>query len=168
MNKKKLLIIVLFTGLLVAIGAGAFAYFNISGDQAVSTVEQTEELGEDVQADGTEDGNVIPEIQIISSGDFKDGDAIHKGSGKAQIVEKLGSEPRLEFTDFSVTRGPDVFVYLSPNAAGEDLGEFISLGKIKDFNGNQSYNLPENYQDYKTVIIWCRAFNTTFASAELE
>jgi hypothetical protein len=69
--------------------------------------------------------------------------------------------------DFKVTSGPDLFVYLSPNAPGESLGDFASLGKLKSISGPQSYNAPINFSEYKTVVIWCRAFNTTFSTAEL-
>jgi hypothetical protein len=69
--------------------------------------------------------------------------------------------------DFEVAQGPDLFVYLSPNPAGQDLGEYASLGSLKAIRGSQQYTLPDNYASYKTAIIWCRAFGVTFATAEL-
>jgi hypothetical protein len=51
--------------------------------------------------------------------------------------------------------------------ANEPLGDFASLGTLKSSAGAQAYNLPNNYSDYKTVVIWCRAFRVTFSSVEL-
>jgi hypothetical protein len=107
------------------------------------------------------------EARFVLAGEFRGQDAVHQSSGQARI-EDSATGPLLYFENFSVTPGPDLFVYLSPNAAGQDLGEFVSLGNLKADSGNQSYNLPANYRDYKTVVIWCRAFSFTFATAELK
>jgi hypothetical protein len=110
----------------------------------------------------------IPSPIIVSSAVFNGVDAVHWGRGSAQIV-KDGDVAKLSFgEDFEVAQGPDLFVYLSPNAAGEELGEYASLGSLKANSGVQEYTLPENYEDYKTVVVWCRAVGVTFATAELK
>lgn len=101
------------------------------------------------------------------SGTFTGVDAIHSGAGSLQVTEVEGKAVLTFSDDFTVTQGPDLFVYLSPNAPGEDLGEYVSLGNLKAEKGSQTYDLPANYKDYKTVIVWCRAFGVTFATAEL-
>ena len=104
---------------------------------------------------------------VLRSGTFVDGDAIHRGSGPVSIVDD-GEQVLLVFgDDVSITPGPDLFVYLSPNGPGEDLGEFVSLGTLTADTGAQAYVLPDNIDDYRTVVIWCRAFSITFATAEL-
>jgi hypothetical protein len=164
-----LLVVIVLLG--AAVGVGIFAYKNISEKPAV-TVEQDENIAipkvsNDVNSQN--DGNIsqTPANEVVLSGQFKDGDAVHSGSGSVQVVQTTDG-PVLSFgEDFKVTNGPDLLVYLSPNPAGEDLGEFASLGALRSNSGAQAYNLPDNYKDYKTVVIWCRAFSVTFSTAEL-
>jgi hypothetical protein len=152
-------VIALTLGIVSIIGVSAVAYINITNEKPVLTVEQNSNITT------TEVNDTYPD-QAIATGTFKDGDAVHQGSGTAKIVT-TSTGPKLLFENFSTIPGPDLFVYLSPNAANEDLGEFVSLGKLKSISGDQVYDLPENYQDYKTVVVWCRAFSVTFTFAEL-
>ena len=53
----------------------------------------------------------------------------------------------LQLTDFEVTNGPDLKVYLSvhpdpTSAADVTDGRWVSLGALKGNIGNQSYTLP--------------------------
>ena len=167
-NKKKLLligIIVVVTGL----GVGGFFVFQNVNQQPTQTIEQnatisTEEaLSRAEQQTSTSEDTTTKALQ----GTFVDADAIHSGEGTA-VVTQTNDGPVLVFkSDFSVTPGPDLFVYLSPNAAGDPLGEFVSLGKLQNDKGEQVYTLPDNYQDFKSVVIWCRAFGTKFSYADL-
>jgi hypothetical protein len=146
---------------IVAVGGlvvGGYALYNIYRDGAAVEVDQAmvTAIDADVQADAP----------VELSGQFQDGDSLHKGSGAAEVVVVDGV-PVVRFVDFEVTAGPDLFVYLSPNTAGNDLGEFASLGRLKSNSGDQFYVLPDNYRDYQTIVIWCRAFSVTFATAEL-
>ena len=152
-------------GLVAAIGITAFALSNIAEEvplevQQPAAVEPPAPVAE--AGDEASDGPTV-----IRSGVFVDGDAIHRGSGTVSIVDD-GDEVLLVFgDDVSITPGPDLFVYLSPNGPGDDLGEFVSLGTLTAISGEQAYVLPENVDDYRTVVIWCRAFSVTFATAEL-
>ncbi len=104
----------------------------------------------------------------VYAASFTGVDAVHWGQGAVEITN-ANNNPMLSFKeDFKVAQGPDLFVYLSPNATGEDLGEFASLGPLKANEGEQEYVLPSNYKDYETVVIWCRAFSVTFATAEFD
>ena len=106
--------------------------------------------------------------QMVYTGTFQGVDDIHWGRGTTKITASQ-SAPTLSFSeDFEVAQGPDLFVYLSPNPAGQELGEYASLGALKSTKGAQEYTLPSNYKDYKTVVIWCRAFSVTFATADLD
>ena len=108
--------------------------------------------------------------KVFKSGPFTQTEALHKGKGQA-IIYTIDQGAILSFEDFSVTKGPDLLVYLSKKEKLEgsrpDIGEFVSLGKLKKSKGNQTYTLPENYTDYKSVLIWCRAFGILFSSASL-
>jgi hypothetical protein len=68
----------------------------------------------------------------------------------------------LRFTDFKVSNGPDVVVYISAidDANDNDTvnnSKFISLGSIKGNIGDQNYYLPDDLDlnVYRSVVIWC-------------
>lgn len=152
--------IILIVGVIVLVLVGGFVIKNIRR-QPMATVEQSPTtIGQDeLMKTATQEG----------SGVFVDGDSFHKGSGTATIY-RTEMDPMLKFENFSVTIGPDLFVYISKNdfRAKKELGEFVSLGNLKSKKGDQTYNLPANYQDFKTVVVWCRAFGVLFAYAPLQ
>jgi len=148
------LLIILAIG---GIGVGIFAYRNVNKKPAVEVEQQPAAANTKPSESAT----------VLKSGQFADGDSLHKGRGSVSVI-KVDTGPILKFeNDFTVTNGPDLFVYLSPNASGDELGDFASLGRLKSTSGEQIYNLPENFEDYKSVVIWCRAFSVEFATAEL-
>ena len=163
MSRKPIIIagvIAAAVGAVAAVGITGFALNNIA-EEAPLTVQQPAA----VEPPPTVDPDAGP--VVLRSGTFVDGDAIHRGSGTVSIVDD-GEQVLLVFgDDVSITPGPDLFVYLSPNGPGEDLGEFVSLGTLTADTGAQAYVLPDNIDNYRTVVIWCRAFSVTFATAEL-
>ncbi len=161
LSRKKIVISVLIISLAVLCLIAAYAYFNINAKPSLEVAQQPN-IPIPVMSNDKMVETVVP-----LKGQFKDGDAVHSGVGDVSVID-TEEGPILVFSDnFKVTNGPDLFVYLSPNLSNEPLGEFASLGKLKSNTGEQAYNLPSNYSDYKTVVIWCRAFTTTFATAEL-
>lgn len=159
-TKRKVVIVAVIALITTMVLVGIFVFTNVQNQPATTVVQnETQETAAVAESDSA---------TVISQGQFVDGDEIHKGSGGVQIKELNGEKVLVFSDDFKVTSGPDLFVYLSPNSAGQELGEVASLGTLKSTNGAQTYTLPENFQDYKTVVIWCRAFSVTFATAELE
>jgi hypothetical protein len=161
MSKRKLILIISAVVGLVAIGViAAYIYRNVQEEARVA-VDQTvtPSLTEEVDA---------PTSQVTFTATLVGVDDLHWGRGTMEVIETQNGAVLSFKDDFEVAQGPDLFVYLSPNPAGEALGEFASLGNLKANSGAQEYNLPENYKDYKTVVIWCRAFAVTFATAELQ
>ena len=117
---------------------------------------------------GTETGN--PEI--VYEGTFKP--VAHEAEGVAAVYAMDGKRV-LRFTDFHVSNGPDVHVYLV--AADEPMdsetvknSEVYQLGSIKGNVGNQNYELSPDVDldKFKSVVIWCKRFGVNFAVAELE
>jgi len=152
-------------GVIAALGLGSFALVNIN-QAAPSEVLQPAAVEPPLVVDES-DGGDASGLTVLAEGSFVDGDAIHRGSGTVTVVDD-GEQLLLVFADdVSITPGPDLLVYLSPNAAGEDLGEFVSLGNLTSTEGAQAYVLPDSIDDVRTVVIWCRAFSVTFATAEL-
>lgn len=108
-----------------------------------------------------------PEI-IQKSGEFI-GSGNYSVEGRASVV-LFNDIPTLKFDEsFSSTVGPDLEVYLSKNkvASGEELGEFVSLKKLQSIKGAQTYTLPTDFEQFNSVVIWCRAFNSKFGAADL-
>jgi hypothetical protein len=169
MSRKPIIIggiIAASIGVIAAIGIAGFALTNIAEDAPIE-IEQPATIEPPPVPESTDPGDTDEGLTVLRSGVFVDGDAIHRGSGTVSILDD-GEQQLLVFgDDVSITPGPDLFVYLSPNGPGEDLGEFVSLGTLTSPTGAQAYVLPENADDFRTVVIWCRAFSVTFATAEL-
>lgn len=161
--KKKLIIL----AVLSIIGIGTIATVNILRFQSIETVDQT---AQDIQQlSNTSAGESA--VTLVRQGMFINGDALHRGRGiVSQVITSEGTN-MLQFKNFDVTPGPDLYVYLSknPNAVSDkDPGEFVSLGKLQNTSGDQVYNLPDNADEYQSVFVWCRAFGVAFTVAQLK
>ena len=113
---------------------------------------------------------LIAEAESLASGDFVDVE--HPTQGQASII-KEGNNRYLELnSDFQSDRGPDLKVILH-RAETVDLkleeGDYISLGALQEFSGNQRYAIPDDIDlsEYNSVAIWCEQFNATFGYAPL-
>jgi hypothetical protein len=108
-----------------------------------------------------------PPGAVVASGEFAGADEFHFGSGTASIVETEPGRYALHFDDFAVRNGPDLFVYLSPEAGYADGA--LELGALRASEGTFSYPLPEGVDPaiFRSVVVWCRAFSVLFATAPL-
>lgn len=110
---------------------------------------------------------------VLVTGNFIDIDPLHWGNGSATIYQLSEQQRVLRFQDYSSARGGDVFVYLSrdpePRTAVEMGVDFLDLGRLKGNIGNQNYILPANLDlsGYRSVVIFCRQFNTVITVANL-
>jgi len=104
----------------------------------------------------------------VASGTFKGEDDFHFGSGTASIIETAPGAYTLRFKDFSVRNGPDLFVYLSPDAKGYS-PDALKLGKLKATDGSFGYALPAGTDPttFASAVIWCKQFSVQFAVARL-
>jgi Electron transfer DM13 len=121
-------------------------------------------------------GTIIAQARpaTVMSGAFKAGEK--PATGKAMIVREGGhSFLQLDAAFSTSDQGPDLHVLLDtmsnapktyPGATGNRV---INLGKLKSFSGAQRYPIPDsvNLANYKSVVIWCRMANATFAYAPL-
>lgn len=105
----------------------------------------------------------------LTSGEFYGSDDFHFGRGTATIIETAPGRYHLRLDDFSVRNGPDLFVYLSPDAEGYADGA-LELGKLKATDGAFGYDLPRGTDpaDFASAIIWCKQFSHLFATAPFE
>ena len=117
-----------------------------------------------------------PEPQAGASGEFRDADSFHKGSGTATIYDLgQGTGHILRLDDFRVTNGPDLRVLLAygPNPESHsDLADagYVELGKLKGNVGSQNYDIPPDVPlaDAQSVVIYCNPFRVVFSVATLE
>lgn len=111
-----------------------------------------------------------PLPRLTHSGMFMGADDFHFGRGTVQIIETSPGRYTLRFEEFSVRNGPDLFVYLTPDASGESIDGAINLGDLKATDGAFNYEIPEgtDVSRFASAIVWCRQFATLFAVAELQ
>jgi hypothetical protein len=104
----------------------------------------------------------------LAGGSFRGADDFHFGTGTARIIETAPGRFTLRFEDFSVRNGPDLYVYLSPEAAGYADGA-LELGTLKATDGSFGYELPLDTDPagYASAVIWCKQFAVLFAVAPL-
>ncbi len=129
-----------------------------------TTVEEGE-AEEATEPPASEDDGAATEFTDLA-GVFMDGEKNYETSGNIQTI-RAEDGVYLRFEDFQTTNGPDLFVYLIQ--PGMETTEGISLGSLKGNTGNQNYLVPEDVEltQYTTVVIWCRAFDATFGTGEL-
>jgi len=106
------------------------------------------------------------------SGSFK-GASGYKGRGTARLVQNKDGSYQLSFSNFSVSRGPNLRVWLvkgsGSTSAAVMRSKHVELSKLKKTLGNQSYSVRKSLVDqgYQTVVIWCKPFGVLFARARL-
>jgi len=140
--------------LAVVLGGAAFAWWTISPLFITTTL---------VEQDGAGAGSVL------SRGELQRVDDVHKGSGPVSIAQS-GGQLFVRFEDVAIQNGPDLQVYLGRGTGGAyDGATDLHLGALKATNGTFSYEIPPGtrIEDYRSVIVWCRAFFTLFTWADL-
>jgi uncharacterized membrane protein len=103
---------------------------------------------------------------VVQQGEFAGADDFHFARGQALLIETAPGEYTLRFENFSVRNGPDLFVYLSTDAEGYS-EDALLLGELKGTDGAFNYEVPngKDVSQYKSAVVWCRAFSVLFATA---
>ncbi|MFQ5913333.1 MAG: DM13 domain-containing protein [Nitrospinota bacterium] len=111
----------------------------------------------------------------IRSGNFRDADSFHKGSGQAIIYRLANGSRILRLENFKSTNGPALHVLLAshpnPQKSSELKGKgFVDLGDLKGNIGNQNYPIPAgvNVSKQGSAIIYCKTFSVIFSVASLK
>ena len=158
----------------VVIVAGAFGWWTISPLFLTTT------LNEDLPARAST--TVAPAASIatattatpagpkvLAMGQLQRVDDLHRGTGPVTLVEVDG-KTFVRFENVAIQNGPDLHVYLARGMGGAyDGGRDLYLGALKATNGSFKYELPGGtpVSDYKSVVVWCRAFTVLFTWADL-
>lgn len=118
---------------------------------------------------------VQTEPQVLSSGSFTRVDDLHAAEGSATIYRTPEGQLILRLENFKATNGPDLYVSLSghpmPRSSDEaHASGYREIARLKASQGNQNYELPADLDptQYRSVVIYCRAFSVVFSTAELE
>ena len=119
-------------------------------------------------------GQMGEEASQVASGEFKDADAFHRGSGQAVIYSAPGGGHLLRLEDLDVTNGPALHVILSPhedptNGDEVKLPGYADLGPLKGNRGNQNYTIPADVDvsAIRSVVVYCKPFSVVFSVATL-
>jgi hypothetical protein len=113
-------------------------------------------------------------VTEVASGTFRDADSVHQGEGRAAVLRTGSGAGLVRLTEFRVTNGPDLEVWLvaEPDPKTSDdvkSSEWISLGQLKGNVGDQTYPVPDgvDLSAYGSVVIWCEQFGVLFSPATL-
>jgi len=112
-------------------------------------------------------------LKTLSRGTFHG--VAHDAKRNAEIIELPDGKKILRFTDFVVSNGPDVVVYLSSANDANDSdtiknSNFALISELKGNIGDQNYEIPGDLDlsKYNSAVIWCRRFGVNFAVAPLK
>ena len=159
---KKLWLVII---IVVAVVAGGIYYLGLY------TYFVKTEIHEELPRQGGVSDSLVPQMRTLAIGSFGEIDLIHKGSGQAKLIE-IDSKTFLRLENFSVTSGPDLYVYLSnstkPTHNIKDLGDYVELGRLKATSGDQNYDVPPGAESYRTAVILCKQFGVLFSFAVME
>lgn len=121
---------------------------------------------------GDTQATAASEPKTLSKGTFHG--VAHDAKGNAEIIELTDGKKILRFTDFAVSNGPDVVVYLSSVDDANDSdaiknSDYILISELKGNIGDQNYELSDDVDlsKYNSAVIWCRRFGVNFAVAPL-
>lgn len=110
-----------------------------------------------------------PKNTLVAEGSFES--LAHETRGTAKVIRLADGSSKLTLSGFSTDAGPDLFVYaVAGDPQGDDdVRDYVDLGSLKGNEGNQQYDLPDDFDatKYAHVYIWCRAFTVGFGRAAL-
>jgi Electron transfer DM13 len=149
-----------------------FKYLAILCLATLLTVSCAREINQSQQQAQTTTSPVTQKTQTVAeAGTFKA--AEHPTTGTVRVITEQ-QKRFLEFdSSFKTDNGPDLFVILhrsdAPPESGVKEKDYVRIARLQKTSGTQRYAVPENVNlaDFKSVAIWCRAFNATFGYAPL-
>ena len=95
----------------------------------------------------------------------------HGLDGTAALYVDPAGAKVLRFENFTMSQGPDVYVYLS-KANNFSKANVIEVAKLTDgySKSNINFNVtsPSYTSDYKYVLVYCVQYNSLFGNTELK
>ncbi len=110
---------------------------------------------------------------VLMTGSFHQ--VAHKGSGTAIISKLPHGQRMLHLKGFATGAGQELAVYMiaAPDAFENETvekSEFVPLGALQSFEGDQIYPLPSDLDlnKYRAVTIWNRKYRVNYTTAPLK
>jgi len=111
----------------------------------------------------------------LKSGQFRDQERFHKGTGTATMYSLADGTQLLRLTDFQVTNGPALRVILTHSQNPEEAGQVTGPGHLELANlqgnmGNHNYFIPNDadVSTFNSVVVFYKPFRVIFSVASLE
>jgi hypothetical protein len=108
----------------------------------------------------------------VSSGEFHT--VAHPGTGDAIVYRLEDGSQVLRLENLDIFNGPALYVYAVAAEDANDSGTvldagFLNLGPLKSNQGNQTYELPADFdpEKHRSISVWCERFSVNFATAPL-
>ena len=144
-------------------------------EQAIEQSEIAMQPAASTPASAGASGEASGGVQAVATGNFKDADAFHRGSGVATIYRTPDGSEVLRLENLNVTNGPALHVVLSTHPDPERSEQvkqegYVDLGDLKGNRGNQNYPIPAGVDTsiHKSVVIYCYPFAVVFSVATLD
>lgn len=160
------------TAVLVYLAVGVFGVQTLFYDTEVNedfaaTPPTSKEQGPFQAAESAPRGPIV-----VSSGRFHP--VAHPGTGDAIVYRLEDGSHVLRLENLDIFNGPALYVYTVAAKDASD-GEtvldagFLNLGPLKGNKGNQTYELPAEFdpKKHRSISIWCQRFSVNFATAPL-
>jgi hypothetical protein len=175
---------IIITGsIAIALAWLAFGYFGVQAlftntvvNDPLPVAQQAPILNEATSSTRGEPLTAPTTTVATLAGDFTQGDSTYRINGTAKVVTQDNART-LVLSDFDVTNGPDLFVYLVAASSTQNTevkertaqGRFVQIAALKGNRGNQTYVLPADLDlsEYPVISIWCRRFSRNFGAALL-
>ena len=111
----------------------------------------------------------------VASGQFRDADSFHKGSGAVTLYSLPDDGGLVRFEGLSVTNGPDLRVLVTSHPdpmtrADVHDSDYTEIGKLKGNKGDQNYDVPADLDlsSIRSIVIYCAPFQVVFSVAPLQ
>lgn len=114
-------------------------------------------------------GAGTPAVVVLARGELGFVDSLHNGKGEVQIV-RAGTRRFVRFESVAITNAPDIHIYLSKDTGGRYVeANTVYIGPLKATNGSFNYEIPASVDtaQYRSVVVWCRAFTTLITWADV-
>jgi hypothetical protein len=160
------------------VALGLFLAFAVFGIQTLFyDTEVNEDFGAPAPASAEQgsrraDTTVTSNPVVLSSGKFHS--VAHSGKGDAIVYRLEDSSHVLRLENLDIFNGPALYVYAVGTQDANDSetvkeAGFLNLGPLKGNKGNQTYELPAQFdpEKHRSISIWCKRFSVNFATAPL-
>ena len=145
----------------------------VNEDFAVSLPTEDQlpsEAGDPATSEDAVESDPVP--VRVSSGEFHA--VAHPGTGDAYVYRLEDGSHALRLENLDIFNGPALYVYAVAADDANDSGTvleagFLDLGPLKGNQGNQTYELPADFDParYRAICVWCERFSVNFATAPL-